>query len=99
MRTKHLFVLIDIRNKGAVDTVKYVKTLQYVILMMVPMRGSFCESFCYLSLMLYIILSCLFLAALWSPAGKELTSWFSCIRRILVFLSLSHIVSWARCGI
>ena len=24
------------------------------------------------------ILSCLFLAALWSPAGKELTSWISC---------------------
>ena len=45
MRTKHLFVLINIRNKGEVDTVKHVKTLQYVILMMVPMLCSFCGSF------------------------------------------------------
>ena len=33
----------------------------------------------------------------WSPAGKELTAWllfvmFNCV------LSLSHVVSWVRCG-
>ena len=30
---------------------------------------------CFVSAML----SCLFIAALWSPAGKGLTSWFSCV--------------------
>ena len=40
------------------------------------------------------MLSRLFIAALWSPAGKGLTSWlsgemFNCI------LSLSHVVSWS----
>ena len=27
----------------------------------------------------FVILSCLFLAALWLPAGKGLTSWLSCV--------------------
>ena len=30
---------------------------------------------CFVSAML----SCLFITALWSPAGKGLTSWFSCV--------------------
>ena len=39
----------------------------------------------------------LFIDALWSPAGKGLTSWllfvmFNCV------LSLSHVLSWVRCG-
>ena len=46
-----------------------------------------------------ICILCLFLAALWSPAGKELTSWLSCMWCFLVFLSLSHMLSWIRCGI
>ena len=42
-------------------------------------------------------LSRLFIAALWSPAGKGLTPWlllvmFNCV------LSLSYVVSWVRCG-
>ena len=38
---------------------------------------------------LSVILSCLFITALWSSAGKRLTSWmFSCV------LSLSHMMSW-----
>ena len=32
-----------------------------------------------------VVLSCLFLVALWSPAGKELTSWLSCVFCFLVF--------------
>ena len=31
------------------------------------------------------MLSCLFFAALWSPAGKELTSWLSCVLCFIVF--------------
>ena len=46
-----------------------------------------------------VILSCLFLAALWSPTWKGLTSWLSCVWCFLMFLSLSHMVSWVRCGI
>ena len=43
------------------------------------------DPFCYLCFMfVFVMLSCLFLAALWSPAGKGLTSWvlfvvFSCV--------------------
>ena len=44
------------------------------------------------------MLSCLFIAALWSPAGKGLTSWFSCMWCFLVLLPLSHEASWVRCG-
>ena len=32
------------------------------------------DHFCYLCFV-FIMLSCLFIAALWSPAGKGLTSW------------------------
>ena len=45
----------------------------------------------------FVILSCLYLAALWSPAGKGLTSWLSCLWCFLEFLSLSHMVPWVRC--
>ena len=39
----------------------------------------------------------LFIAALWSPAGKGLTSWLLLVM-FIVFLLLSHVVSWVRCG-
>ena len=47
--------------------------------------------------LVFVMLSCLFIAALWSPAGKGLTLWllfvmFNCV------LSLSHVVSWVRGG-
>ena len=37
---------------------------------------------------------------LWSPTENGLTSWLFCVLRFLnnVFLSLSHMVSWVRCG-
>ena len=44
------------------------------------------------SYFVFAILSCLCLAALWSPAGKGLTSWLSCIRHFVVLLLLSHTV-------
>ena len=54
------------------------------------------DHLCYLCLV-FVMLSHLFIAALWSPAGKGLTSWllivmFNCV------LSLSHVVSWVRYG-
>ena len=39
---------------------------------------SFVDQFCYLCFV-FVMLSRLFIAALWSPAGKELTSWLSCV--------------------
>ena len=56
------------------------------------------DHLCFLCLV-FVMLSHLFIAALWSPAGKGLTSWLLFV--IFVFLSLSHMVymvSWVRCG-
>ena len=36
-------------------------------------------------------------AALLSPAGKGLTSWLLLVM-FIVFLLLSHLVSWVKCG-
>ena len=54
------------------------------------------DHLCYLCIV-FVMLLRLFIAALWSPAGKGLTSWpsfvmFNCV------LSLSHVVSLVRCG-
>ena len=50
------------------------------------------DPFCYLSFMfVFVMLSFLFLAAMWSPAGKGLNSWFSCVLCFLTVLSLSCI--------
>ena len=39
----------------------------------------------------------LFICALWSPAGKGLTSWFSFVASNCDFVTYS-LVSWVRCG-
>ena len=49
----------------------------------------------------FVVLSRLFMAALWSPAGKGLTSWllfvvFNCV--FVTFPCGIHVVSWVRCG-
>ena len=54
------------------------------------------DQFCYLCF-LFVMLSCLFIAALLSPAGKELANWLSCMLCFIVFLSLSNVVFWVRC--
>ena len=46
---------------------------------------------------MFDMFSCLFFTALWSPAGKGLPSWQSCAWCFVVFLSLSHVVSYVRC--
>ena len=53
------------------------------------------DQLCYLCLVLFMLLH-LFIAALWSPAGNELTYWLLFV--MFVFLSLSNEVSWVRCG-
>ena len=42
--------------------------------------------------LVFLMLLCLFIAALWSPAGKRLTSWLLLVM-FSVFLLLSHVVS------
>ena len=42
------------------------------------------------------LLWCLFIVAMWSPVGRGLTSWLSCVLYFLV--SLSHMESWVSCG-
>ena len=39
----------------------------------------------------------LFICALWSPAGKELTSWLSLVVSDCEFVTFP-LVSWVRCG-
>ena len=46
------------------------------------------DHFCYLCFV-FVVRSCLFVVALWTPAEKELTSWLSCISCFIVFLLLS----------
>ena len=44
-----------------------------------------------------VILFCLVLAAIWSPAGKGLTSWLCCVMFSFVFVTF-NMVSWVGCG-
>ena len=54
------------------------------------------DHLCYVCLV-FVMLSRLFIVALWSLAGKGLTSWLLFVM-LTVFLSLSHVVSWVRRG-
>ena len=53
------------------------------------------DHLCYLYLVFVTVR--LFIAALWSPEGKGLTSWLLFVMFIVILL-LSHLVSWDRCG-
>ena len=59
-------------------------------------NGVFMDHLCYLCLV-FVMLSCLFIAALWSPEGKGLTSWFLLVMFIVILL-LSHMVPGDWCG-
>ena len=87
MRTKHLFVLIHIRKRVRLIPSKMLSA-PVIFLLTVPRRCFFCGSF--LLFVFRVILSCMFHTALWSPAGKGLTSWFSCD----VFLYFRHFLIW-----
>ena len=39
----------------------------------------------YTSCQVFVVMSCLFFVALWSPAGKGLTSWLSCALYFITF--------------
>ena len=52
----------------------------------------FCSVLCLLCLC-----ACLFISALWSPAGKGLTSWLLVMVSKYEFVTFL-LVSWVRCG-
>ena len=57
---------------------------------------SFVDHLCYLCLV-FVMFLCLFIAALWSPEGKGLSSWLLFVVFIVILL-LSLLVLWDRCG-
>ena len=57
---------------------------------------SFVDHLCYLCFV-FVMLSSLFIASLWSPEGKGLTSWML-FAMFIVSLILSYLVSWDKCG-
>ena len=72
------------------------KTANLHILSTVVQFSSFVDHLCYLCLV-FVTLSRLFFAALWSPAGKGLAYWLSFVM-FNCFLSLSNVMSWVKCG-
>ena len=54
------------------------------------------DHLCYLCIV-FDMLARLFIAALWSPEGKGLTSWLLFVIFIVILL-LSNLLSWDRCG-
>ena len=67
-----------------------------ICLLTVPRRYYFCGSFGFLCRVFLMLLQ-LFIVALWSPAGKGLTSWLL-LMMFIVFLLLSRVVSSVMCG-
>ena len=84
MQTKHICVLINILTNGKVGAVKLVQALPVkyftdrfkVVLLLWIILYCLC--------LVIVILSCLFIAALWSSIGKGVASWllfvlFNCV--------------------
>ena len=55
------------------------------------------DHFCYFGLVLLCFHACLFVDALWSPAGKGLASWLS-FKMSNCDVFCFPLVSWVRCG-
>ena len=90
MQTKYLCVLVRVWVEGEVGAVEPVWALRWGVLLAVPGRCFFCGSFMFLFCLLFAMFCArLFICALWSPAGKGLTSWLSFVVSS-VSLSLSH---------
>ena len=55
------------------------------------------DQLCYFCLVFLCFHACLFVDALWSPAGKGLTSWLSFVMSNCEVVTFP-LVSWVRCG-
>ena len=61
-----------------------------LFLLTVPRQSFFCGSFLFFIFRIcHAMLSCLFIVAMWSPVGKGLGSWLSCMSCFSVFFSRS----------
>ena len=61
-------------------------------------KENFCGSFMFFSVLCLICLcERLFICALWSPAGKGMTSWLSFVVSYCEYITFP-LVSWVRCG-
>ena len=90
MQTKYLCVLIHIWIKGEVGAFNRFKPSSKIFYW--PFQGgtSFVDLLCLCSVLCLLCLCArLYICALWSPAGKGLTSWLSFVVSA-VSLSLSH---------
>ena len=95
MQTKYLCLDLHLgwgwgwrRETGLSPPVKYLLT--------VPRRYFFCGSFMLFSVLCLLCLCArLFLCALWSPAGKGLTSWLSFLVSNCEFVTFPLV--WVRC--
>ena len=99
MQTKYLCVLIHIWIKGEVCAPlnrfkPSIKIFDW------PFKGgtSFVDLLCFCSVLCLLCLCArLFICALWSPAGKGLTSWLSFVVSNCEFVTFP-LVSWVGCG-
>ena len=73
---------------GEVGAVNWFKPSSKIFLLTVPRRYFFCGSFVFC----LVMLSRLLIAALWSPAGKELTSWLLFMMFNCVFVTFPRII-------
>ena len=78
----------DPEPKGPLDFYKH--SMMYIIFCIIV------DHLFFLCL-LFVMPSCLFIAALWSPAGKGLTSWLLFVMSNCDFVTF-QCVSWVRCG-
>ena len=69
-----------------------------IFLLTVPRRRFFCGSLCYFCLVVLCFHARLFVDALWSPAGKGLTSWLSFVMFNCDVVTF-QLVSRVRCGV
>ena len=98
MQTRYLCVLIHMWIKGEVGTplnrFKHSSNIFYW-----PFQGEkfFCGSFMFFLLRLLCLCACLFICALWSPAGKGLTAWLSFEVSYCEFVTFP-LISWVKCG-
>ena len=83
--TSELRVRLVRSETGLSPPVKYFKR---------PLQGgaSYVDHLCYLCLVLLCFHACLFVDALWSPAGKGLTSWLSFVMSNCDVVILSGVV-------
>ena len=91
-------VLIQIRIKGGDCTVKMFKPPVFFVLIIPRQCFSCGSSLLFMFLVGCCYIFCLFLATLWSPAGKGLASWLTVCDVFLCFCHFFFMVSQVSCG-